>query len=308
MNANLLAIIKHIITEQGEGILSEPRRVSAFFADLAKDEPKPQKNAFIRSLEHGFAQTLKNAAEQDRALCKQRLAQRLNDEEGLDPRLCGDTVELLAAVLFGEEQKKKENVCKSCGKELQEGWKTCPYCSTPLKDAEKRINPVISFTISSGSGSWGYGIGQIKPATPAVTNNTVDITRRCFGCRYATINNRCTYYNNVSLHETVNYNCVQNTTGLTESANQNTEKLTEGQKFLVFLVFIFTGVLSYFLFYGYFYKSILKSIIAGFFPSIIDVLDNKVIILVILISFLSAFGWGMMIAEQFKKNNAKNKQ
>jgi hypothetical protein len=304
MNRNLLAVIKQIVTEQGDGILSEQRRVSAFFADLAKDEPKPQRNAFVKCLEHGFAQTLKSVPEQDRTLCKQRLAQRLNEEEGLDPRLCEETLELLAAVLFGEEQKKKENVCKNCGKELQEGWKTCPYCSTPVAVMTSQI---ISSAISSGSGSWGYGIEQIKPATPTVSNNTVDVTRRCFGCSYATINNRCTYYNNLSIQETAKYNCVQNTTGSTESANQNTEKLTGGQKFLVFLVFIFVGILSYFLFYGFFYESILKSIIAGFFPSIIDVLDNKVKILVILISFLSAFGWGMMVAEQFKKNNAKNK-
>ena len=307
MNANLFAIVNRIVAEQGEGILAEPRRVSAFFADLAKDEPKPQKNAFVKCMEQGFAQILKNAPEHDRALCRQRLAQRLNDEEGLDLGLCNDTVDLLAAALFGEEQKKKQNVCKNCGKELQEGWKTCPYCSTVVAETAK-TNQVISSAISSGSGSQGYGIGQIKPAIPAVINNTVDVTRRCFGCRYATINNRCTYYNNVSIHETANYNCVQNTTGLTESANQNTEKLTEGQKFLVFLVFLVTGVLSYFIFYWFLYESILKSIISGFFPSIIDFLDNKVIILMILFSLLSAFGWGMMITEEFKKNNAKNKQ
>jgi hypothetical protein len=109
----------------------------------------------------------------------------------------------------------------------------------------------------------------------------------------------------LSIQETANYDCIQNTTGSTESVNQNTEKLTEGQNFFVFLVFIFVGILSYFLFYGFLYKSILKSIITGFFPSIIDFLDNKVIILVILISILSAFGCGMMVAEHFKKKNAK---
>jgi ribosomal protein S26 len=128
MNANLLAIVNRIVAEQGEGILSEPRRVSAFFADLAKDEPKPQKNAFVKCLEHESAQLLKNATEQDRVLCKQQLAQKLHDEEGLDPGLCGETLELLALVLFGEEKKKVN--CKNCGKELLEEWKTCPYCST----------------------------------------------------------------------------------------------------------------------------------------------------------------------------------
>jgi hypothetical protein len=110
MNASLLNIVKSIVAEQGEGVLSEPRRISAFFSDLAKDEPKPQKNAFVKCLEHGFAQILKNAFEQDRPLCKQELAQRLHDEEGLDPALCADTLELLATVLFGEQrQMAKEN-------------------------------------------------------------------------------------------------------------------------------------------------------------------------------------------------------
>jgi cation transport ATPase len=105
MNASLLNIVKSIVTNQGEGILSEPRRISAFFSDLAKDEPKPQKNAFVKCLEHRFAQILKTASEQDRPLCKQKLAQRLHDEEGLDPALCADTLELLATVLFGEQQQ-----------------------------------------------------------------------------------------------------------------------------------------------------------------------------------------------------------
>jgi hypothetical protein len=75
MNANLLAIVKQIVAEQGEGILAEPRRVTAFFADLAKDEPKPLKYAFAKCLEYESALALKNAAEQDREVCKQQLAQ-----------------------------------------------------------------------------------------------------------------------------------------------------------------------------------------------------------------------------------------
>jgi hypothetical protein len=107
MNANLLNIVKGIVTQYGEQVLSDPKRVSAFFADLAKDEPKPQKNAFVKCLEHGFVQILKNAAEPDRVLCKQQLAQKLHEEEGLDLGLCGETLELLAAVLFGEQLQKK---------------------------------------------------------------------------------------------------------------------------------------------------------------------------------------------------------
>jgi len=161
MNKNLLNVIKKIVEENGEAVLSDSRRVSAFLADLARDVPKPQKNALVKGLEHGFAQTLKDVSEQDRGLCKQRLAQRLYDEEGLDLGLCSETLELLAAVLFGEEQKK--TLCKNCGKELQEEWKVCPFCGAAVG------SPIINSAISSGSGIAGYGIGLIKP--------TVNITQ-----------------------------------------------------------------------------------------------------------------------------------
>jgi tetratricopeptide (TPR) repeat protein len=101
MNTNLLNIIKQIVAEQGDDILANPKRVSAFFADLARDIPKPEKNALLRSLEHGFAQIMRNAAAPDREDCKQQLTQRLNNEEGFDLSLCGETVDLLAEVVFG---------------------------------------------------------------------------------------------------------------------------------------------------------------------------------------------------------------
>jgi len=177
MNASLLAIVNRIVAEQGEGILSEPRRVTAFFADLAKEIPKPQKNAFVKCLEHGFAQILKNATEPDRDLCKQQLAQKLREEEGLDLALCGETLELLAVVLFGEEQKKI--YCKNCGKELQEEWKICPFCLTPVasqiikENEEKQQDQSPSETssaISSGSGGQGYGVELIEPENSQPAN------------------------------------------------------------------------------------------------------------------------------------------
>jgi len=163
MNVNLLNIVKQIVAEQGEDILSNPQRMKAYFSDLAKDEPKPDRIAFGRCVEHGFAQTLKNVAVQDRALCKQRLAQKLRDEEGLDSALCADSVELLAEVLFGEEQKNVTAlVCSNCGKELQKEWQTCPYCSTPVGKTEQ----VICSVITSGSGSGGYGVSLISLDKP----------------------------------------------------------------------------------------------------------------------------------------------
>lgn len=98
----LLDIIKQIVSEQGEQILSEPKRVKAFFSDLAINEPKPQKQAFMLCLEHGFVKILKEIPEKERVNCKESLAQKLHKEEGLDLDLCKEAIAMLSAVLFAE--------------------------------------------------------------------------------------------------------------------------------------------------------------------------------------------------------------
>jgi ribosomal protein L40E len=152
MNIELQNILTQITAKQGDTILSEPKRVSAFLSDLAREVPKPQKTALIKSLEHGFAKTLKDILAPERSICKQKLAQKLHDEEGLDLKLCEETLELLTAVLFGEKQIKKDNFCSNCGKELQKEWKTCPYCSIQVENTNslnKKTTPQKKDTASS---------------------------------------------------------------------------------------------------------------------------------------------------------------
>jgi uncharacterized protein YegL len=113
MNTNLFNVVKECIARYGDSVLFDHRRVKSLLADLAQDIPKPQKNAFIKCLEYGFVQLLKNGSAQNRADIKQQLAQRLHEEEGLDLGLCGDTLDLLAAALFGEEQQKTPSQTES---------------------------------------------------------------------------------------------------------------------------------------------------------------------------------------------------
>jgi hypothetical protein len=267
MNANLLAIVKQIVAEQGEGILAEPRRVTAFFADLAQDEPKAQKYAFIKCLEHKSAQLLKNAVEPDREACKQQLAKKMYDEEGLDPGLCKETLELLAAVLFGDEKKK--SYCKNCGKELQEEWKVCPYCLTPtitptVSDQVPETGQLTSPATSSKSGSAEYGIEQIKPDTAATSSNDMDITQQCNGCfYYFRLKNECSRYN-LPIYEAAKYRCEpSNYSSQTQplkqptvpassnnTANQNTGALTCGQWVFVLLVAVGVAVVGSAIFKG----------------------------------------------------------
>jgi hypothetical protein len=104
VNTNLLNALKQIVSRHG-GVetLSDARRVKALLADLAAGEPKPQKNALIACLEQGFAAPLRNVPPGERKAAKARMAERLNREEGLDPALCADTLDLLEAALFGKK-------------------------------------------------------------------------------------------------------------------------------------------------------------------------------------------------------------
>jgi uncharacterized protein (TIGR02145 family) len=97
----LLDIVKQIVTQKGEQILFDHRRVNAFFLDFARDEPKPIKKAFIECLEHKVVKILKDVAKEERANCKEALAQRLRTEEGLDVELYKQAIDILCEVLFG---------------------------------------------------------------------------------------------------------------------------------------------------------------------------------------------------------------
>jgi len=103
----LFDVMKQIVTEKGEEILLEPKRVKAFFSDLAKDEPKPQKRAIIECLEHNVVGMLKGVTEEERTNCKEKLAQKLNAEEGLELRLYREAINTLCAVLYHLKEEWK---------------------------------------------------------------------------------------------------------------------------------------------------------------------------------------------------------
>ena len=223
MDANLVTVLKQIINERGDSVLSEPRRVSAYLLDLARDVPKPQKNALIKCLEHGFAQTYRTVAAPERAECKQKLAQRLHEEEGLDLGLCGETFDLLGVVLFGEEAKK--NYCKNCGKELQEGWKSCPYCGQgtaaaqeipkttpqsqpPFNTTQPKINTPKKITAPKKAPQSQPPFNTTQPEVNTPKKITVPKQYDpCEGCHYAnTYNGRCKYYG-MSISEAKKLDC-----------------------------------------------------------------------------------------------------
>ena len=138
MNTNLLKVVKEIISQYGEEVLEDPRRLKAFFGDLAKDEPKPLRLAFGRCVEEGAYNALKSAADAaERAERKVSITQRVLDEHGLAPTLSAEALDILEAALF--EGVKQPLLCKNCGKTLQEDWKACPYCLMPCGSIEPAL-------------------------------------------------------------------------------------------------------------------------------------------------------------------------
>jgi tetratricopeptide (TPR) repeat protein len=159
MNTNLLHIVKHVIAGNGEAVLDDAKRLKAFFADLAKDEPKPLRLAFCHCIETGAYNALKTAPDAaERDLRKTALAQRVRDEHGFDPALCAEALDILEAALFGDKQTLPENEPHYAdgGGELQESRKAYPDCwvyeavepppspqHSAAKDIHKRKKPFL---------------------------------------------------------------------------------------------------------------------------------------------------------------------
>jgi formylglycine-generating enzyme required for sulfatase activity len=134
MNVKLLNIVKQIAADYGEAVLADPQRLKAFFGDLAKDESKPLRIAFGRCIEAGAYSALKTAPDRnERAERKAAIAQRVRDEQGLDPLLCAEALDILEAALFAD--KKEPARCVSCGEELQPNWRACPFCGMAVNPA-----------------------------------------------------------------------------------------------------------------------------------------------------------------------------
>ncbi|MCL1993251.1 MAG: formylglycine-generating enzyme family protein [Spirochaetes bacterium] len=180
MNSVLSAIIEKIVEKYGEQVLEDPRRVAALLAKLAGEVPKPQKYAFVKSLEHDFVPALKGASEADRAGTKERLAGVLNTEEGLDMALCVETLVLLEKALFGEVLKKF--FCKNCKKELQKGWRYCPFCATSIVERPRVVASVRAPTESQvgqrGVSPTGIKVVWIPPGSFKMGSPSNEMGRR----------------------------------------------------------------------------------------------------------------------------------
>jgi hypothetical protein len=106
MNTNLLNIVNRIVTEQGEGILADAKRLFPYFSDYAKNEHKEERVAFGRCIEMGAYQELKRTRTLDeRQRVKATLATQMNAKTGVARPRCVDALDLLEAVIFKPVQQ-----------------------------------------------------------------------------------------------------------------------------------------------------------------------------------------------------------
>jgi len=106
MNANLLAIVKQIVAQHGEGILADSARLKPVFAAYAKNEVKEDRVAFGRCIEMGAYQELKKTRTVDETRrVKAMLVDQVNARTGIDKPHCSDALDLLEAVIFSPVQQ-----------------------------------------------------------------------------------------------------------------------------------------------------------------------------------------------------------
>jgi WD40 repeat protein len=158
MNTKLLKALRECISQYGAESLSDARRVKGMLQDWAAEEPKPQKNALIACVERDFAAALRNSPSGGRGPVKAKLAERLNQEEGLEKALCADTLDLLETALFGESGRSQTNsACRNCGKELRAEWKACPYCGARAGYSPADVHTSVPASPPASSPGAGHG-------------------------------------------------------------------------------------------------------------------------------------------------------
>lgn len=116
MNTNLVNIIKRIVYEKGENILSEPKMLNPLFKDYAKNESKEEREAFGRCIEIGAYNELKTAtSENERKRRKATIANQLYSKTGKEKKLFLDSLDILEAVVFKTAQNTilSSNINKS---------------------------------------------------------------------------------------------------------------------------------------------------------------------------------------------------
>ena len=128
MNRSFLAIVQRIVNEQGESILTDPGRLKSHVIALAGNEPKEDRIAFGRAIEHGFYMELKNAAPASRSHVKTALLPRLQAITGFDAARCSAMINMIEALIPPPVNPVNTMFCNKCGARLPGGAMFCANC------------------------------------------------------------------------------------------------------------------------------------------------------------------------------------
>ena len=134
MDSKFVDILKNLMVEQGkEALLGS--KCKGLLADYTRGEYKKESRLLLQALDAGVQKAID--ATEELAICKQQQVRVLREDYFLAEEVAVDVVDTLALVLRGEAKEEKKKVCKKCGKELQEGWKTCPFCETSVVEQQE---------------------------------------------------------------------------------------------------------------------------------------------------------------------------
>jgi hypothetical protein len=126
MKAEFTSLVQKLVSEQGQDTLFNTAKCKAFLADYSGSEYQSERRLLLQVVEAGITSGIANT--NDLAGYKQVAAKKLQDDYYLAPNVASGVVDMLISVLRGESKEK--TVCRNCGKELQDEWKPCPYCSS----------------------------------------------------------------------------------------------------------------------------------------------------------------------------------
>jgi len=162
MKNNLLSSLKIFIKENGKESLDNAVSTGSFIYSNTDSKYMRECEVLMICLTLSYHKKLNEAGQSERFSVKNDIAQQLNSNEKLDINLCSRTLDILEAALFdiempveaniqpsalpqenlnetpaeSDNEKQLKNTCKSCGRELQEGWKFCPFCEPSVSQTQ----------------------------------------------------------------------------------------------------------------------------------------------------------------------------
>jgi hypothetical protein len=126
MDKDFINILQKLVSEQGNGALTDTKKCKAFLSDYAGSEYKKERRFVVQAVEVGAVKAITEA--QDLAACKQAQVRELEEECGFSTAVAADVVDTLAQVLRGDATKTEAT----------------PQAGAPPQEASQPQNPKLT--------------------------------------------------------------------------------------------------------------------------------------------------------------------